>query len=134
MRRWCWGLALLSLTALPLYAASGAWQASVSGPALSNRGGWVRSKPLSAPPGISGSVNIINWRYQLTGPAPSGLQVRLCGAQRCATLEGSSGATRELAQLNAGETLYMVFGVAGRGALPPGLQVLSSEVMVNYQN
>ncbi|PNK64484.1 MULTISPECIES: flagellar protein FlhE [Pantoea] len=134
MRYGLWGLVLLSLTALPLYAASGAWHASVSGPPLSNRGAWVKSKPLHAPPGVSGTVNLINWRYQLTGTAPSGLQVKLCGAQRCASLEGGSGATRELASLDANETLYMVFGVAGRGALPPGLQVLSSEVMVNYQN
>jgi len=134
MRRWSWGLALLALLASPLYAASGAWHASVSGPPLSNRGGWVKSKPLRAPPGVSGTVNLISWRYQLTGAAPSGLQVKLCGAQRCASLEGGSGATRELASLDAGETLYMVFGVAGRGALPPGLQVLSSEVTVNYQN
>lgn len=127
-------LALLLLISLPLCAASGAWHASVSGPPLSNRGGWVKSKPLIAPPGVVGTVKVINWRYQLTAPAPSGLQVKLCGAQRCATLEGGSGATRELAHLDAGETLYMVFGVAGRGALPPGLRVLSSEVMVNYQN
>ncbi|WP_239954712.1 flagellar protein FlhE [Pantoea sp. Z09] len=133
MARWRLGLALL-LTALPLFAATGAWHASVSGPALSNRGGWVKSKPLRAPPGISGSVSLINWRYQLTGAAPSGLQVKLCGAQRCASLEGGSGATRALAHLDASETLYMVFGVAGSGALPPGLRVLSSEVMVNYQH
>ena len=134
MRRWCWGLALLSLSALPLYAATGAWHASASGPALSNRGSWVKSKPLRAPPGVTGAVTLINWRYQLTGPAPSGLQVKLCGAQRCAELEGGSGTTRALAHLDAGETLYMVFGVAGRGALPPGLRVLSSDVMVNYQH
>lgn len=131
MARWRLGLALL-LTALPLFAATGAWHASVSGPALSNRGGWVKSKPLRAPPGVSGSVSLINWRYQLTGPAPSGLQVKLCGAQRCASLEGGSGVTRELASLDANETLYMLFGVAGKGALPPGLRIVSSEVMVNY--
>ncbi|MEZ3498933.1 flagellar protein FlhE [Pantoea sp. KPR_PJ] len=125
---------LLLMVSLPLHAASGAWHASASGPALSHRGSWMKSKPLVAPPGTAGAVSVINWRYQLTGPVPSGLQVRLCGVQRCATLEGGSGATRELAHLNAGETLYMLFGVAGRGALPPGLRVLSSEVMVNYQN
>jgi len=27
----------------------------------------------------------------------------------------------------------MVFGFAGSGALPPGLRVVSSEVMVNYE-
>lgn len=127
-------VALLMLASLPLWAASGAWHASVSGPALSQRGSWVKSKPLAPPPGVSGAVQAINWRYQLTAPAPAGLQVKLCGTQRCATLEGGSGITRELAHLDAGETLHMVFGVAGQGALPPGLRVLSSEVMVNYQN
>ncbi|WP_258576956.1 flagellar protein FlhE [Candidatus Pantoea persica] len=79
-------------------------------------------------------MTLINWHYQLTGTDLSGLQVKLCGAQRCAELEGGSGTTHALAHLDAGEMLYMVFGVAGRGALPPGLRVLSSDVMVNYQN
>ncbi|WP_312830383.1 flagellar protein FlhE, partial [Pantoea anthophila] len=37
------------------------------------------------------------------------------------------------AHLSADEPLHMVFGFAGSGALPPGLRVVSSEVMVNYE-
>lgn len=123
---------LLWLTSLPLQAATGAWHASASGPQLGHRGSWMAAKPLRPPAGVSGSITQIAWRYQLSGAAPSGLRVRLCGGQRCVTLEGGSGVTRELAQLAADETLYMTFGFLGRGSLPPGLRVISSEVMVNY--
>lgn len=126
-------LVLLLLLPLLAQAAGGAWQASASGPLLANRGSWQRSQPLSSPADVRGEISVVNWRYQLSKPAPSGLEVRLCGAQRCTTLEGASGSTRGLAHLRADETLHMVFGFAGSGALPPGLRVVSSEVMVNYQ-
>lgn len=131
--RWriiCFALCLISV---PSLAASGAWHASASGPALSYRGGWFKSRPLTAPAGISGNITEVSWRYKLTGPAPSGLQVQLCSTQRCTPLEGASGVTHGLAQVEAGETLHMVFGVAGKGTLPPGLRVLSAGVMVNYR-
>ncbi|MFV9669283.1 flagellar protein FlhE [Pantoea graminicola] len=126
---------ILALMLLPLaaQAGGGAWNASASGPPLANRGSWQRSQPLVPPADIAGEVSVISWRYQLSRPAPSGLEVRLCGEQRCTTLEGASGITRGLAHLNASETLHMVFGFAGSGALPPGLRVVSSEVMVNYE-
>jgi flagellar protein FlhE len=128
-----WTLALLLIFPLLASAAGGAWQASASGPPLANRGSWQRSQPLISPVDVRGEISVINWRYQLSKPAPSGLEVRLCGAQRCTTLEGASGSTRGLAHLSADETLHMVFGFAGSGALPPGLRVVSSEVMVNYE-
>jgi len=128
-----WMMAVGLMLPLLAQAAGGAWQASASGPLLANRGSWQRSQPLTAPANLSGEISVVNWRYQLSKPAPSGLEVRLCGAQRCTTLEGASGTTRGLAHLSADETLHMVFGFAGSGALPPGLRVVSSEVMVNYQ-
>lgn len=114
-------------------AADMAWHASASGPTLSLRGSWLRSPALKPPEHTQGAIRVINWRYQLSGPAPSGLQVRLCAEQRCAVLEGASGYTTGLANVAANETLHLVFGVMGKGNLPPGLRVVSSEVMVNYR-
>ncbi|MFH8134790.1 flagellar protein FlhE [Pantoea osteomyelitidis] len=125
---------LLAFLLLPglVNAADFAWHASASGPTLSQRGSWLRSPPLTPPAKTHGSIRVVNWRYQLSGPAPSGLQVRLCALQRCAVLEGASGTTRSLANVAADEPLRLVFGVMGKGRLPPGLRVVSSEVMVNY--
>jgi len=128
-----WPITLLLLLPLMAQAAGGAWSGSAGGPPLANRGSWMRSQPLTPPTGVGGEVSVISWRYELSRPAPSGLEVRLCGVQRCATLEGASGVTRGLAHLSADEPLHMVFGFAGSGALPPGLRVVSSEVMVNYE-
>ncbi|THB85884.1 flagellar protein FlhE [Pantoea allii] len=128
-----WRVTALLMLPLMAQAAGGAWSATANGPLLANRGSWQRAQPLTPPADVGGEVSIVNWRYELSRPAPSGLQVRLCGEQRCTSLEGASGTTRGLAHLNAGETLHMVFGFAGSGALPPGLRVVSSEVMVNYE-
>ncbi|MBU6517641.1 flagellar protein FlhE [Pantoea dispersa] len=126
---------LAALLALPLtgQAASGAWQASASGPSLGVRGNWLLSPALKAPSAAPGTISLVNWRYTLSRPAPSGLVVRLCASQRCVELDGASGSTRGLANVAADETLHLAFGFQGQGALPPGLRVVSSEVMVNYQ-
>lgn len=130
MKRWLWLLCMLPLCS---QAAGGAWHASANGPLLANRGGWQRSQPLLPPKNTGGYIDVVNWRYQLSKPAPAGLEVKLCAAQRCTSLDGGSGSTRGLAHLSADETLHMVFGFAGTGRLPPGLRVVSSEVMVNYR-
>ncbi|PWL01069.1 flagellar protein FlhE [Pantoea allii] len=119
---------------LPMFAqaADGAWSASAAGPLLVNRGSWQSSQPLTPPGEIKGAISLVNWRYQFTQPAPSGLQVQLCADQRCTDLEGANGGTRGLTGVAAGETLHMVFGFAGSGSLPPGLKVVSTEVTVNY--
>ncbi|ORM57570.1 flagellar protein FlhE [Pantoea rodasii] len=134
-RRWCWALMMLPMMALPLIvdAATGAWSDSVSGPTLSVRGNWRMTPALQAPSSASGTITVVNWRYQLSRPAPSGLIVRLCAGQRCVEIEGGSGSTRSLATIAADETLHLAFGFQGQGALPPGLRVVSSQVTVNYQ-
>ncbi|MGX9278400.1 flagellar protein FlhE [Pantoea ananatis] len=120
---------------LPLFAQAtdGAWSASAAGPLMANRGSWQSSQPLTPPGDVKGAMTVVNWRYKLTRPAPSGLQVRLCAAQRCTELDGANGATRGLTGVTADETLHMVFGFAGSGSLPPGLKVVSTDVTVNYQ-
>ena len=84
MRRWCWALMMLPMMALPLRvdAATGAWSASASGPSLGARGTWLMTPALKAPSAAPGTITVVNWRYQLSAPPPSGLVVRLCTTQR----------------------------------------------------
>ncbi|MGE9549894.1 flagellar protein FlhE [Erwinia amylovora] len=125
---------VLLLLCLPGVAmAGGAWQATGNGPGLQNRGMQAFSPVLSAPEGVQGTITQISWRYTLTGPAPSGLIVHLCAQSRCVVLEGASGSTRGLTNVNAAENLHFVYGVQGKGKLPRALRVLSNEVMVNYR-
>ena len=135
MRRWCWALMMLPMVALPLYvnAAGGAWSDSASGPSIGVRGNWLMTPAMKAPSSAPGAITTVSWRYQLSRPAPSGMIVRLCTTQRCVEIEGGSGSTRGLANIPAEETLHLAFGFQGKGALPPGLRVVSSEVTVNYR-
>ncbi|MFS2224809.1 flagellar protein FlhE [Pantoea sp. B65] len=127
------------LTAIMLWlptlalAASGAWSASDTGASLSLRGMTVRSRPLSPPQPVSGAMTEVHWRYMLTGPIPAGLQAKLCAVDRCIALEGSSGVTRGLSNVAAGESLRFVFYAQGKGRLFPVVRVLSNQVTVNYK-
>lgn len=127
--------ALLLLAVLPqlALAAGGAWHASAPGPGLINRGMQLSSPDLKAAEPISGAITEISWRYTLTGPTPSGFAAWLCAERRCVQLDGASGATRGLTNIQAGETLHFVYGIQGRGRLPQMLRVQSNEVMVNYR-
>ena len=115
---------LMVLFMLPTLAqaAGGAWSATANGPLLANRGSWQRAQPLTPPADVGGEVSIINWRYELSRPAPPGLEVRLCGEQRCTTPEGASGSTRGLAPFNACAPLHSVLGFSRSGALSPGFR------------
>ncbi len=73
-----WLLAALLTLPLTGKAASGAWQASASGPSLGVRGNWLLSPALKAPSAAAGTISLVNWRYTLSRPAPAGLVVRLC--------------------------------------------------------
>ncbi|QHM75208.1 flagellar protein FlhE [Mixta tenebrionis] len=130
--RFLW-LALALLLPLAVQAAGGAWQGSAAGVALSNRGVEAASAPISPPDPISGVMTLIYWRFELTGPQPAGLQVKLCSSTRCTSIEGASGATRGLTNVAAGDTLRFIYSVPGQGRLFPVLRVRSNQVMVNYQ-
>ena len=70
--------------------------------------------------GGAGTISLVNWRYTLSRPAPSGLVVRLCASQRCVELDGASGSTRGLANVAADETLHLALAFrAGRVAARP---------------
>ena len=130
--RWLW-LSLALLLPQAAQAAGGAWQGSAVGVTLSNRGVEASSPPIAPPGPVSGAIGIIYWRFELTGPQPGGLRVKLCSSARCTPIEGASGSTRGLTNVPASETLRFVYSVPGQGRLFPVLHVRSNQLMVNYQ-
>lgn len=127
-------LLLLILFPLMTHAAGeGAWQASGVGATLSHRGVAASSRALAPAQPVSGVMTLVAWRYELIGPTPAGLNVRLCSITRCAEIEGQSGTTRGLTNVAANEPLRFVWEVPGGGVLFPALKVRSNQVIVNYQ-
>lgn len=127
---------LLMLMLLPFVShasGEGAWQASSVGATLSHRGEAVSSRALAPSQPVSGLMTMVAWRYELTGPTPAGLNVRLCSVTRCVEIEGQSGTTRGLTNVAANEPLRFVWQVPGGGALFPVLKVRSNQVIVNYK-
>lgn len=130
MRKLFW----LLLFPLTLQAAGeGAWQASSIGITLNHRGVSASSAPLSSSQPVSGLMTLVAWRYELNGPTPAGLRVRLCSQSRCVEIEGQSGTTLAFSNVPAVEPLRFVWEVPGGGRLIPALQVQSNQVIVNYQ-
>ena len=77
-------LLLLLLFPLAVQAAGeGAWQASGMGITLNHRGQSASSAPLVPSQPVSGLMTLVAWRYELNGPTPAGLRVRLCSQSRC---------------------------------------------------
>ncbi|ARD60304.1 flagellar protein FlhE [Kosakonia radicincitans DSM 16656] len=127
---------ILLIVALPLFACAageGAWQASSIGIRLDNRGVAASSRPLGPTQPVDGLITEVSWRYELNGPTPAGLLVRLCSQTRCVALDGQSGSTRGLADVPAAEQLRFVWEVPGGGRLWPPLNVRSNQVIVNYR-
>ncbi|WP_310607203.1 flagellar protein FlhE [Buttiauxella brennerae] len=114
-------------------SAEGAWQASGVGATLSHRGVAASSRALAPTQPVSGVMTMVAWRYELIGPTPAGLNVRLCSVTRCVEIEGQSGTTRGLTNVAANEPLRFVWQVPGGGSLFPALKVRSNQVIVNYQ-
>ncbi|MDK9585505.1 flagellar protein FlhE [Lelliottia wanjuensis] len=130
MRHWLW---ILLFPLMAQAAGEGTWQASSIGITLSNRGVSASSRPLSASEPVSGLMTLVVWRYQLIGPTPAGLLVRLCSQTRCTELDGENGTTRAFNGVPAVEPLRFVWEVPGGGRLIPALKVQSNEVIVNYR-
>lgn len=130
MRRFAW---LLALPLLAHAAGDGAWQASNIGVTLNHRGVAASSRPLASSQPVEGLMTVVAWRYELIGPTPAGLLVRLCSQARCVELDGQSGTTRGLDGVPAFEALRFVWEVPGGGRLMPALQVRSNQVIVNYR-
>lgn len=130
MRHWLW---ILLFPLMAQAAGEGTWQASSIGITLSNRGVSASSRQLSASEPVSGLMTLVVWRYQLIGPTPAGLLVRLCSQTRCTELDGESGTTRAFTGVPAIEPLRFVWEVPGGGRLIPALKVQSNEVIVNYR-
>lgn len=122
---------VLSLTVQA--AGEGAWQDSGMGVTLNYRGVSASSSPLAARQPVSGLMTLVAWRYELNGPTPAGLRVRLCSQSRCVELDGQSGTTHGFANVPAAEPLRFVWEIPGGGRLIPALNVRSNQVIVNYR-
>lgn len=81
-------LAILLFPLLVQAAGEGMWQASSVGVTLNHRGESMSSAPLSTRQPAAGLMTLVAWRYQLIGPTPAGLRVRLCSQSRCVELKG----------------------------------------------
>ena len=130
MRKLFW---LLALPMVVQAAGEGAWQDSSIGLTLNNRGVAASSRPLSAKQPVSGLMTLVAWRYELNGPIPAGLRVRLCSQARCTELDGASGSTNAFNNVPAAEPLRFIWEVPGGGRLIPALKVQRNEVIVNYR-
>lgn len=130
MRKWLW---VLWLPLAAQAAGDGMWQASSIGITLSNRGVAASSRPLASSEPVSGLMTLVVWRYQLIGPTPAGLRVRLCSQTRCTELDGESGTTHAFNNVPAIEPLRFIWEVPGGGRLIPALKVQSNSVIVNYR-
>ncbi len=130
MRKLLW---LLALPMMAQAAGEGAWQDSSIGLTLNNRGVAASSRPLSAKQPVSGLMTLVVWRYELNGPIPAGLRVRLCSQAHCTELDGASGSTNAFNNVPAAEPLRFIWEVPGGGRLIPALKVQRNEVIVNYR-
>ena len=121
-------------------AASGSWSDTQRGVTLQNRGVMASSVALVAGEGspvrqrASATITTVSWKYELTGPRPAGLQVKLCNTMnRCVALDADSGQTRSFYGQAASSPMRLIYFVPGRGAMNPPLRILSNQVIVNYQ-
>lgn len=130
MRKFLW---LLLFPLVAQAAGEGAWQASSIGITLNHRGVSASSAPLSSSQPVSGLMTLVAWRYELNGPTPAGLRVRLCSQSRCVEIEGQSGTTQAFSNVPAVEPLRFIWEVPGGGRLIPALKVQSNQVIVNYR-
>lgn len=126
-------LAMLLFPLMAQAAGEGMWQASSAGVTLNHRGESMSSAPLSSRHSASGLMTLVAWRYQLIGPTPAGLRVRLCSQSRCVELDGQSGSTVAFSGIPAAEPLRFIWEVPGGGRLIPPLKVQRNEVIVNYR-
>ena len=130
MRKLLW---LLFFPLVAQAAGEGAWQASGMGITLNHRGQSASSDPLVPSQPVSGLMTLVAWRYELNGPIPAGLRVRLCSQARCTELDGASGTTHAFNSVPAAEPLRFIWEVPGGGRLIPALKVQRNEVIVNYR-
>ncbi|MGM3174047.1 flagellar protein FlhE [Dickeya lacustris] len=131
------GGALCGLLIGNVYAQQGGWSASVTGPSFGYRGAQLSSSALLPPTSLQvpadGTVTSVHWRYQLAQAAPIDLDVQLCAANRCTRLDSGSGQTYALQGIPANSTFQMVFSVPGSGRMATPVEVLTSEISVNYR-
>ncbi|WP_071604093.1 MULTISPECIES: flagellar protein FlhE [Dickeya] len=128
---------LISSCAYSVHAQQGGWSASVSGPSFQYRGMQASSPALLPAASLQVSadnvVTVIYWRYQLASAAPIDLTVKLCALNRCVNLDSASGQTSGLQGIPANSEFRMMFYVPGTGRISASVDVVSSEISVNYR-
>lgn len=131
---------LLMFVSGSVLAVSGSWSDTQRGVTLQNRGVMASSAALSAGEGAAvrqrapATITTVSWKYELMGPRPAGLQVKLCNTvNRCVALDADSGQTKSFYGQAALSPMRLIYFVPGRGAMNPPLRVLSNQVIVNYQ-
>ncbi|MDU3817351.1 flagellar protein FlhE [Mixta calida] len=116
-------------------AAHGAWSGKVVGPQLSVGKQSYVGPPLraAAPLPQNAVISHINWRVTLLSPAPPGLEIKLCSVSACITLDRLAGQRAAPLPFAPGEALRFLYAVNAYGQLRPPVQVVSSQVTVNYR-
>ncbi|MFE8104374.1 flagellar protein FlhE [Brenneria goodwinii] len=125
---------LLLLATQTAQAVDGSWDGEGANLVISQRG-IAKASPVmrakgNTPPGHV--ITSVYWRYKLQTTPPRGLQVALCSAGLCVPLEGGSGSTRALQGVDAGNPLYLLYHLPGKGPIKPPVRVLTYQVLVNY--
>ena len=114
---------------------NGSWTGSISLPAIFQRGEAVESGQIKPYGTIKNNAiaRKVSWRYAFMSPPPVGLLAYLCNATRCVGLSLTSGSTEAFDGDNAYSNFTFAFVVSGKGALTPGLQGQSGQVIMNYE-
>lgn len=127
--------ALLASAPASALAAHGAWSGKVAGPQLSVGKQSYAGPPLrpAAPLPQNAVISRIDWRITLLSSAPPGLEIKLCGVSACVTLDRLAGQRVAPLPFAPGEALRFIYAVNAYGQLRPPVQVVSSQVTVNYR-
>jgi flagellar protein FlhE len=95
---------------LAAQAAGNRCVAGSIGVTLSNRGQAMSSYSCAFTAG-SGLMTVVSWRYELIGPTPAGLRVRLCSQTRCVQLDAKAAPLVAFAGVPAIEPLRFIWEV-----------------------
>ncbi|WP_409307252.1 flagellar protein FlhE [Pectobacterium sp. B1J-3] len=128
---------VFTLFSMSGHAAQGSWDASRAGVTLNYRGE-VASSPAFLPSPAQGvmhdsKVTIIYWRSETDRPAPPGLFIKLCTAQRCVNVDNGVGQTQAFSGTPANSEFRFVYYIEGGGRLIPAFNVRSIDLAVNYE-
>ncbi len=125
---------LLALPASAL-AGAGSWTGSSTAGQLSVGGQIMVSQPISAPAPMPAGVKTaaVSWQIALLSAPPAGLQIKLCGSNRCLTLNSLRGHQAIARDKPLTGPWHFVYNVQSKGQLRPALTVVKNQLTVNYR-